>query len=683
LSWHGARDFLIRNTGETPVPRKLLKPDAAPALIAQRRLEVTAAFFRGSQLILKRALLLILFTGGSGLFVGCVSRGVAPESSQNYVAPQAGMALGDLVPAQSLPARDEELWIIEKQPANAAASDSSPNLSAGSGMLLSIHGATLTPLPLEKTDVQASIDGIIASVDVQQRFMNSSREVADAVYAFPLPQNAAVNEFIMSIGRRHIRAILREKTEAEKIFREAKSQGLLTSLMVQQSPNIFAQRVANLEPGAAVDVEIRYFHTVEFRDGSFEFEFPMIAGLRGQEVKRAVQRNGRNISLAVHLNAGMAIEGVESQSHKIAVRMGDSGVADASLENADTIPNRDFVLRYKLAGEQVKASLVTEKDGDGGVFGLLMIPPATTANLPRRSLQAIFAISADAGAEGNKVVATLLAGLTSDDTFQAVRGDGDNMNLLPARATAAKPEAVSKYGNLFSTMKALEPVNDTSFAWAVSLPNDGVRTPIVFLVTSGHLHLDKAIPVARQSARVVVVGVGASPDRVAIESLARATRGIAVYLPPDGVAGPSVTELIDRLSHPALAEMDVDWYATQVSDLYGGTKDLFVGRPVLMTGRYHGTAPAAFAIIGKEAKSWKVKAARLTDIPGRSPLAAIWARRKIADLTLADVTKPDLNLDKEVRDVALEYGLLCRYTAFITVDASRPPAREANNTPVR
>ena len=37
-----------------------------------------------------------------------------------------------------------------------------------------------------------------------------------------LPDGAAVNEFVMSVGPRHIRAIIREKQEAQQLYREAR-----------------------------------------------------------------------------------------------------------------------------------------------------------------------------------------------------------------------------------------------------------------------------------------------------------------------------------------------------------------------------------------------------------------------------------------------------------------------------
>ena len=100
------------------------------------------------------------------------------------------------------------------------------------------------------------------------------------MYVFPLPQNAAVNEFVMTIGDRHIRGIIREREEAEQIYAEARQQGYVASLLTQERPNIFTQSVANIEPGKQIDIDINYFHTLAYDDGGYEFVFPMVVGPR-------------------------------------------------------------------------------------------------------------------------------------------------------------------------------------------------------------------------------------------------------------------------------------------------------------------------------------------------------------------------------------------------------------------
>src|SRR5205814_9920921 len=122
--------------------------------------------------------------------------------------------------------------------------------------------------------------GYIASVAVTQQYHNPFNSKIEAIYVFPLPHNAAVNEFVMTIGERKIRGVIRERAEAERIYTDAKRQGYVASLLTQERPNIFTQSVANIEPGKEIDIDIKYFHTLEYLDGWYEWHFPMVVGPR-------------------------------------------------------------------------------------------------------------------------------------------------------------------------------------------------------------------------------------------------------------------------------------------------------------------------------------------------------------------------------------------------------------------
>src|SRR5688572_24358499 len=57
--------------------------------------------------------------------------------------------------------------------------------------------------PLKQTNVKAEISGFLSRVVVTQEFENPFKEKIEAVYTFPLPQNAAVDDMtmIVEIGR--------------------------------------------------------------------------------------------------------------------------------------------------------------------------------------------------------------------------------------------------------------------------------------------------------------------------------------------------------------------------------------------------------------------------------------------------------------------------------------------------
>src|SRR5918999_736336 len=78
--------------------------------------------------------------------------------------------------------------------------------------------------PLKHTDVKAEISGFLARVVVTQEFANPFKEKIEAVYTFPLPQNAAVDDMTMLVGDRVVRGKILRREEAEAVYEAAKNK---------------------------------------------------------------------------------------------------------------------------------------------------------------------------------------------------------------------------------------------------------------------------------------------------------------------------------------------------------------------------------------------------------------------------------------------------------------------------
>lgn len=278
----------------------------------------------------------------------------------------------------------EELWVIAKGSDQAAPANEEKPPGCGALMAKLPDVEKEVPVPLKHTAVVGNIDGYIANVDVTQQFHNPYNSKIEAVYVFPLPDNAAVSEFVMTVGERKIRGIIREREEAEEIYNNARAQGHVASLLTQERPNIFTQKVANIEPGKQIDINIRYFSTLQYDDGAYEFVFPRVVGPRynpsattdgigtvgrghqgtsGQstEVQYLTpgDRSGHDVSLSLNISAGVSIESVRSINHDVAVNDLTETERSVTLSAADSIPNKDFVLRYQVAGDKIKTAMMT------------------------------------------------------------------------------------------------------------------------------------------------------------------------------------------------------------------------------------------------------------------------------------------------------------------------------------
>lgn len=286
---------------------------------------------------------------------------------------------------------------------------------------MNAKGEAVGLCPLKHTDVKAEISGYVARVEVTQKFHNPFNERIEAVYTFPLSQNAAVDDMLMKVGERTIRGQIKRREEARRIYEAAKEAGHVASLLDQERPNIFTQSVANIMPGENVDITIRYVEVLKFQDSWYEFMFPTVVGPRyipGEATSRQPDvapqnegqtvpvpgpatgadpkgtgwapdtnqvpdasritppviekgmRAGHDISISMRIDAGAVIRELNCTTHDVRATH-EEDVAVVRLRDKATIPNKDFIVRYKVASEDIQDAVLTHS-GEKGQFATLI-----------------------------------------------------------------------------------------------------------------------------------------------------------------------------------------------------------------------------------------------------------------------------------------------------------------------
>ena len=615
------------------------------------------------------------------------------------------------MPPGSVPSRDEELWVIQRGQVQAAPNaEQEPMPGTGALMAKLPESPEAVAVPLKHTEVKADILGYIATVDVTQQYHNPYDAKIEAVYVFPLPHNAAVNEFVMTIGERKIRGIIREREEAQKIYAEAKSQGYVASLLTQERPNIFTQAVANIEPGRQIDINVRYFHTLEYRDGSYEFVFPMVVGPRfnpprsadpieavgrgtqnvqGKKVEylRPNERSGHDIGLTVNVNAGVAIENLQCRSHNVEVRQGEEESSVVALARNDTIPNRDFVLRYQVAGGTTKSALVAHREERGGYFTLMIFPPKDPTSLPRRPLEMVFTVDVSGSMSGRPIeqaksaLRYALANMDARDTFQVITFSSDARQLFERPVPVTRDNVQSALSFVNSQRGGGGTMMIEGIKASLNFPRDEERLRFVSFLTDGYIgneaEILRAVHDNLGASRIFSFGVGSSVNRYLLDHMAKMGSGAVAYLSLNDKAEEVMGPYFERISHPAMTDVEIDWGGMKVTEVYPRrVPDLFVGRPVIISGRFEGEGNGTIKVRGRAGNEVaemvvpvKVGAGAEATAAHKA-ISAVWARTKIADL--ADRSAWDVEareLPAQVRQVALEYGLMSPFTAFVAVDS--------------
>ncbi len=586
----------------------------------------------------------------------------------------------------------------------------------GSGTLLAMlpGGRQLGSCPLKHTDVKASVSGYVGRVSVKQTFQNTFKDKIEAVYTFPLPENAAVDEMTMKIGNRIIKGDIKKREEARQIYDNARAQGQVASLLDQERSNIFTQSVANIEPGAQVEIEIKYVDVLPYEAGSYTFNFPTVVGPRFIPGQAAIghsgrgrandtdavpdasritpplaakgERAGHDISIAIDIDAGLPIQSLKSDLHEIKSTQNGSK-AHIELLDKNTIPNRDFVMHWAVAADKLQSGYLTHRDGKSGFFTIMMMPPKkVTADevAPKEMVFLVDCSGSQSGSPLDKAKETLsyiVDHMNPQDTFQVV-AFSDTQNQFAAHPQPASPEMKKRAKEFISSLQAN---GGTWMAPAVervcAMPNDDHRLRIVTFMTDGYIGNDMEvlglIKKYRGKSRWFSFGTGNSVNRFLIDGIAREGGGEADYVllnSPQNVVG---KKFYDRISSPVLTDVKVEFNGLEVKEVFPhDISDVWAEKPLYIKGRYLKPGAGTISLTGYAGgKPYKqdLKVIFPEKQSENEVIKPIWARAKVDRLMSEDwfgAQKGSVNreIKDEIVKTALDYHIMTQYTSFVAVE---------------
>src|SRR6266498_3814832 len=583
----------------------------------------------------------------------------------------------------------------------------------GSLQVLDESGKLKGLCPLKHTDVTVEISGFLSRVNVTQEFENPFKEKIEAVYVFPLPASAAVDDMTMTVGERVVRGKILRREEAQAVYDAAKSGGQVASLLNQERPNIFTQSVANILPGERIKITISYVETLKYEAGSYEFSFPMVVGPRympgaatgrqgsgvspdttqvpdasriSPKLVAEGMRSGHDISLDIMLDAGVPIDVIKGKSQEVELERLSAHSAHVRLKSSSTIPNKDFILTYDVAGKRIQDALLAHRSEKRGYFTLILQPPERITVEDVTPKELIFVLDTSGSMSGfpiekaKETMKLALDGLYPADTFNLITFAGDTRILFPTpvRATPANLKKAQDFLSATSGNGGTEMMKAIEAALDASDFQDHLR--IVCFMTDGYVGNDMEIISEVQkhpNARVFAFGIGSSVNRFLLDKMSEYGRGEVEYVALNDDGSAAARRFHERVRNPLLTDIAVDWNGLPVADVYPQRiPDLFGAKPVILTGRYTSAGRGVIRLKGKMSGREFVREIAV-DFPEaesqHNVLSSLWARSRIDDLMGQDYNgvqqgtmKPQLQ--ETITNLGLEYRLMTQFTSFVAVE---------------
>ena len=551
-------------------------------------------------------------------------------------------------------------------------------------------------LPLKDTRVEISVSGVIADVKVRQIYRNEGARPINATYVFPASTRAAVYAMRMQLGNEIIVAKIKEREQAKKEFEQAKEEGKSASLLEQERPNVFSMSLANIMPQEQVEIELRYTELVVPADNIYELVFPTVVGPRYAStrdnkkenafVKTPYLRQGEKPTSELHITAriaaGLPIYDLSCPSHPIVPQYQPNGAAQLTLDDADPFQgNRDFVLRYRLAGDQIASGLLLYQGTDENFFLYMAQPPqrVATDSIPPREY--IFVVDVSGSMEGfplntsKQLLRDLIGKLRPTDLFNVVLFAGDS-TLLSPHSLAANEQ------NIASAIELLEQQRGSggtellaAMQQAMSLPRQQGISRSLLLITDGFVAGEEGvfehIRANLNQCNVFAFGIGTSVNHYLIEGVAKAGMAEPFVVTTEADAAAVANKFREYVESPVLTDIQVRAIGFDIYDVNPVKfPDLLAQRPVILFGKWRGPVTGTIELTGKNGHGLftsQLDVANTQPDQANSALRYLWARSRIAELSDYGAYEVDDDQAKVITALGLQYNLLTRYTSFIAV----------------
>nr|MDQ3370050.1 VIT and VWA domain-containing protein [Myxococcota bacterium] len=471
--------------------------------------------------------------------------------------------------------------------------------------------------PLRHTDVRARVAGMSAIYTIEQTFENPYDEAIDAVYVFPLGDEAAVTGYEIVIGERTVAGEIKRKADARAIFEEARAAGHTAALLEQEKRNVFRQRIANIAARETIKVRFEYIELLDQADGQYELAFPLVVGPRYLPAERgtspvaahhagdpghagvtsipyaAPSIAGSTVSFRAEIDAGVPVLGVTSPSHQLRVEDVSATQRRLVLANAGEVPNRDLIVRYRNAAATTMVGVLAHRTDDRGYFTLVIQPKATyqTGDIAPRELMIVIDTSGSMSGrpleQAKALATTLVETLTPRDTFDII-GFAGGVTAM-ARQPIAGDAVGKQQGHEF--LASLQSGGGTEMgagiAAALATEPGADRVRLVYFLTDGFVGNDDVIVSAARGQlghnRIFTVGVGSSTNRSLLNQLAAVGRGFASYLNLTENPHDVGVELVRRSAYPYLTDVTIEWSGLAVGSVTpAAIPDVYAGMPLVV-----------------------------------------------------------------------------------------------------
>ena len=552
-----------------------------------------------------------------------------------------------------------------------------------------------------RSEVNVRIVGRVAQIEVEEWFRNQGGGLGEGDYLYPLPGEAVFSNYSLFQGDQELKGETMDAQKARSIYEEIVRKKRDPALIELAGHGLIRARVFPINPGDTRRITLRYTQIMPRAGDALQFRYAAggrygmgrnVEGVQGPT--RAPEASPLSFRLVA--DSGGMFRNPFSPTHQLKVdREGGRLVVRPEGELTG-----DLTIFLPLANGLVGMSVVTHRPNDeAGYFMLTVVPPPSDEASVPRDVTVILDVSGSMSGskldQAKRALNQLLGSLRGQDRFR-LASFSSTVSTYQRGWTQATGGGIADARRWVESLSAGGGTNIAdALDEAFRQSGDPDHLNVVLFLTDGLPSVGEQSPErlaqmaerARGNARVFAFGVGYDVNTYLLDRLSAAGRGTTQYVQPDEDVEEALGRLVTKISHPVLTDLEIAEAPARLTELYPQRlPDLFAGEELVLFGRYagersgirdgnewnaasEGSVTGRLVLTGRRAGRTERFEVRVT-FPDHERdndyIPRLWASRKIGVLTQAiKLNGSNPELEREIRETALRYGLLTEYTSYL------------------
>ena len=277
------------------------------------------------------------------------------------------------------------------------------------------------PLKIDRHHIKISIKSQLATTKVDQTFVNSNSFEVNGLYIFPVPDDAVVSKFALSIDGKSVSGELLSQEESHRIYRESARYGDNKAILEHIGTRAFVVEIPGIPASGECRIQFEYSQVISADSDLTKYTYPLslaksASGLIG------------NLHVEMEIESENELRTVYSPSHEVTIDRKDDRHVRVSYKGTDVDPDDDFLCYYSVSDDNFGITLVTHRADkkEDGYFMLLISPKYEVKQTEIIEKDFVFVLDRSGSMSGRKV----------EQAKAALRycvqnlNDGDRFNLI-------------------------------------------------------------------------------------------------------------------------------------------------------------------------------------------------------------------------------------------------------------